>query len=91
MDSIAALRTELLKSGYSPGGIDGHVDDLVIHACMCRIRADTPTPSGFRELVAYTCKMTRGGRVGNLADDIDQGVRTAACEALFDLIMEGVS
>lgn len=91
MESLLALRSELLNSGYAPNSAEFHIDALMVHACMCRTRADTPTAGAFRELVTYTCELTRkDGCVGNLADDIDPTVREAACDALFDLIMEGV-
>lgn len=87
MDSVEALRLALTSSGCSPYGAQVHVESLVLHACVCRTRADTTTAGGFRELVSYTCDMTRKDMgVDNLRRDFT----TAACEALFDLIMEGV-
>lgn len=88
-ESVADLEHALASDGYTWNAVDRHVDDLVTHAMMCRERVDLP-PGAFRDFVTRACRMTRRSRFLSdlwLADD---PLRTAACEALHDLIMEGV-
>lgn len=88
-ESIAELEHALASDGYTWNAVDRHVDELVAHANLCRTRVDLP-PGAFRDFVARACRMTRRSRCLSdlwLADD---ALRTAACNALHDLIMEGV-
>lgn len=65
---------------------------MVTHASVCRRRADE-SQGTLREFIARACKMTRNGpQVHVFNDDGPEyaAERRAACEALHDLIMEGV-
>jgi hypothetical protein len=65
---------------------------MVTHASVCRRRADEPE-SALRDFIARACKMTRNDpRVYSFNDEGPEyaAERRAACEALHDLIMEGV-
>ena len=88
-ESIAELEHALASDGYTWNAVDRHVDELVAHANLCRTRVDLP-PGAFRDFVTRAARMTRRSRAYSdlwLADD---ALRTAACNALHDLIMEGV-
>ena len=62
------------------------------HACVCRARADAPVGSAFRAFVAYASRMTRKDKYlwALTHSSLYREEHAAACEALFDLIMEGV-
>ena len=66
---------------------------MAIHAMMCCARVDA-APGAFRDFASRTSKMTRSDpRVAvfnNPESFCPVEVRRAACEALHDLIMEGV-
>ena len=90
-ESLAALDDALTAEGFTYNAAERHVHELVSHASMARARADAP-PGAFRDFVARAGWMTRTSRV---MDDMrsviaSEPLRRAACEALHDLIMEGV-
>lgn len=92
MQSVIDFHDMLVKTGSSSRTADDVVAAMVMHASVCRRRADE-TESALREFIAHACKMTRASpRVHAFndpaADYADE--RRAACEALHDLIMEGV-
>jgi hypothetical protein len=88
-NSVAAFKEALLAEGHTQRSADVYADSLVTHANMCRTRADLP-PGAFRDFVTKASRMTRKAR--NLDELAYHGadVQRAACEALHDLIMEGV-
>jgi len=98
MQSVTALRellTRTFGSAYNTWHINRYVNAIITHAMMCRAKVDAPSEA-FRAFVARTCKMTRqSGEVCYFHEQEDDdptaiAERRAACEALFDLIMEGV-
>jgi len=88
--SVRLFEDALFVAGYTLSGIDHHVDSLVTHATMCRSRADLK-PGAFRDFVRRGSRMTRNTRC---MQDIVTGDKSAilavACDALHELIMEGV-
>lgn len=71
---------------------DDVVAAMVTHASVCRRRADEPQ-GALREFIVRACKMTRNDpRVYVFNDDGPEYAdeNRVACEALHDLIMEGV-
>ena len=88
-ESIAELEHALASDGYTWNAVDRHVDELVAHANLCRTRVDLP-PGAFRDFVARAARMTRRSRIVQDIVFTSDTVRTAACNALHDLIMEGV-
>ncbi len=94
LQSVIDYKTLLERKGASTRQANCRVGDLLAHALVCKTRADTQR-GAFREFVVYACKMTRGQQsgiflIGGDAGKVFDDERTAACEALFDLIMEGV-
>lgn len=95
MGKLAKLYEAMRGAGYTRGRASDCIDALTIHACMCRARADSSDRPGFRGFVAAACDRTRDAvemrnfRARHHRED--HRVSVAACEALFDLIMEGVS
>jgi len=90
VDNFHAL---VMKNGCSKAQATGMVKALVAHACVARNRADAAPDSVFRLFTVYTGRMTRADprvRIFNDADRAYSDERAAACEALHDLIMEGV-
>lgn len=70
-----------------------------MHAANCRVRSDLPNPDGpasgifYRRFVVRACEMTRRFSLVsafNTASHEETRERAAACEALHDLIMDGV-
>lgn len=88
-DSVIAFEYALLADGHSHHSVDVYTNSLIIHANMCRTRADLP-PSAFRDFVTKASHMTRSSRVMLDIQYHDEATARAACEALHDLIMEGV-
>ena len=94
MQSVINLQTTLMRNGCTTTGASQAIVSLVTHASMCRARADAP-PGPFRAFVVEACRRTRKDRLMDALGDMDlcdwvTAERRAACEALFDLIMEGV-
>lgn len=92
MQSVHYLRRLLISHGLSHFDAGRYVDALVTHASVCRARSDAPL-GAFRSFVNAASRMTRSDYfVTRLAtpDDRYAGESAAACEALHDLIMEGV-
>ena len=92
MQSVKDFHAMLVNTGWSSRTADDVVSAMVTHASVCRRRADEPE-SALREFIAHACKMTRTSpRVYIFNDDGPDYAeeRRAACEALHDLIMEGV-
>lgn len=63
---------------------------LAAHAAVCRAKVDATGHA--RDLFSYASTMTRADRyyVGNLVLADAPATMSAACDALHDLIMEGV-
>ena len=92
MQSVKDFHAMLVDTGSSSRTADDVVSAMVTHASVCRRRADEPE-SALREFIAHACKMTRTSpRVHAFNDDGPECAeeRRVACEALHDLIMEGV-
>lgn len=97
MQSVTAFRDLITRNWapHDPDHISRVVDAFFTHALVCRAKVDAPS-EGFRAFAARTCKMTRQDsklyifreQEDDEAEDIAE--RRAACEALHDLIMEGV-
>lgn len=76
--------------GYNHESADAHGDALMLHACVLRAKTDAVAPA-FRAFAVRAAKYSRQGRhVRWLAEPDPDGVLPLACEALHDLIMEGV-
>ena len=92
MQSVIAFHDLLVRNGISARVAPQNVFALSAHAMVCRARADAPS-GAFREFVTATGRMTRDDkflRIFNDTGDEYAEERRAACEALHDLIMEGV-
>jgi len=97
MQSVIDFRDLLTKNwnNHDPLSINMVVDAFFTHALLCRTKVDSP-PGAFRDFAARTCKMTRRDTKLRMFHEYvndnedDKAERRAACEALFDLIMEGV-
>lgn len=92
MQSVIDFHALLVRNGVSATIANQNVGALSAHAMVCRARADAP-PGAFRDFVAVTGWWTRGDkflRIFNDTGDEYAEERRAACEALHDLIMEGV-
>ena len=92
MQSVTAFHDLLVRNGVSVRVAPGNVYALSAHAMVCRARADAK-PGTFRDFVAVTARMTRSDTRVSIFNDTDAAYadeRRAACEALHDLIMEGV-
>ena len=92
MQSVKDFHAMLVNTGSSSRRAEDVVSAMVTHASVCRRRADEPK-GALRDFIARACKMTRDSpRVYIFNDDGPQYAdeRRAACEALHDLIMEGV-
>jgi len=92
MQSVIDFHDLLVRNGIAIRIASSAVAALSAHAMVCRVRADTP-PGAFRDFVTRANKMTRNDtRVSIFNDTGDDYAeeRRAACEALHDLIMEGV-
>lgn len=88
-DSVAAFKDALLSEGHSYYSAEVFINSLITHANMCRTRADLPS-SAFRDFVTKASYMTRDSRTMLDIQYHSKSTITAACEALHDLIMEGV-
>lgn len=88
-DSVEAFRDALLAEGHTHYSVEVYASSLITHANMCRSRADL-SPSAYRDFVTKASKMTRNDRAMRTIEEHEPETRRAACEALFDLIMEGV-
>lgn len=89
-ESISRLNTALATERMSAHRARHTLDALTAHAACCQAKADT---TGYaRELFAYAASMTRADRyyAANLVLADAPTVVSAACDALYDLIMEGV-
>lgn len=76
--------------GHNYDSADAHGDALMLHACVLRTKADAQSPA-FRVFAVRAAKYSRQGRhVRWLAKLDPNGVLPLSCEALHDLIMEGV-
>lgn len=92
MQSAEHLGLILSRHGMSREGVARHLNAIVTHASVCRTRADSP-PGAFRDFVRAASRMTRRDKrlVAMVSpEDCYDGEPEAACEALHDLIMEGV-
>ena len=92
MQSVIDLYDMLVHNGVSTSIAPQNVAALAAHAMVCRARADAP-PGAFRDFVAMTGLMTRDDKFLRIFNDDGPEYaeeRRAACEALHDLIMEGV-
>ena len=97
MQSVADFKNLLTRNWttYEPHYVSKVVDAFFTHALMCRTKVDSPA-GALRDFATRTCKMTRNDSKlwifreynDDNADDVAE--RRAACEALHDLIMEGV-
>ena len=88
-DSVEAFRDALQQEGHSRESAEAYSDSLITHATMCRARVELPLGT-HRDFVAKTCSMTRKSRILGEIHYHGAAVQRAACEALHDLIMEGV-
>ena len=88
-NSVAAFTDALLAEGHTQRSAGVYADSIITHANMCRTRADLP-PSAFRDFVTKASRMTRKARNLDELAYHESEVQRAACEALHDLIMEGV-
>jgi len=88
-ESLGALEDALADDGHTYYAAERHVADFVTHATMCRTRVDLP-PGAFRDFVTRACRMTRRSRCLSDMWIAEDALRAAACDALHDLIMEGV-
>lgn len=88
-NSVAAFKNALFDEGHANYSVEAYVASLITHATMCRTRADLP-PGAFRDFVTKASEMTRNERALLYIEYHNDLVVRAACEALHDLIMEGV-
>ena len=92
MQSVIDFHDLLVRNGISTRIAPQNVFALSAHAMVCRARADAPH-GAFREFVTATGWWTRGDKFLRIFNDTGPDYadeRRAACEALHDLIMEGV-
>lgn len=89
-ESISRLNTALTMERMSAHRARMTLDALTAHAACCRAKADTSGAAA--EFFSCAAGMTRADRyyVANLVLADATAVTSAACEALHDLIMEGV-
>ncbi len=99
MQSVTDFQELLVRNGVSVEQSDRYVRHLKRHAEMCRARADVfciygsdtakaPWQREFKRLASNVTRMHPMVRIFNMTEDVTE--RRAACEALHDLIMEGV-
>ncbi len=92
MQSVIDLQYTIMRNGVSATVARYNAAALSAHAMVCRARADAPL-GPFRDFVVVTGCMTRDDKflcIFKDASDEYADERRAACEALHDLIMEGV-
>lgn len=92
MQSVIDLRDTIMRNGVSATVACYNAAALSAHAMVCRAKADAPS-GPFRDFVVVTGWMTRDDKFLRIFSGTSPeyaAVRRAACEALHDLIMEGV-
>lgn len=83
MQSIITLGQTMVRLGFSHLTARRYTCALVTHATMCRARADSAA-GALRDFIRVAADMTR---IDAAPSEV---FSAAACEALHDLIMEGV-